>query len=1405
MPSENGEARRSSSRSRSSSSGARMRSQDSGAAKAAKQAKKAVSEVTDTAGKVSKAVGDAVGGAVDALGGWGQLDRHIRHYNPTFYEFAASSFLKRFGATSKASKFLLLLVALGVIQSTLPLFAWPLDYFARLLSFVFLFNTGHDLLKKGWGSGSDTDAMKVKSFLTLYLLVSLLEMVPMFLFDTTYHFGALWTFLLPMALFITPNKSNPKETLAVWIADSIFAQVSNVLDSVVPDGFVGSDQTTAFLSAGILALLLWAGILGSTGSYIVVFVVLMGATTHHVGKEYISAKDSSSGFSKQMTIWHNLMAIWLWRYLVSAVEGLHIPGVISVLGWIQYHLPTYFLWMTAIFFGMLLTQKTASSSKRADTWYAKWFTRKSSPRNSPAEGSAESASGKSRSSSRPSSSSRDGQRSRSSSEKRKRQISTVEDAEEFDLLPLSYNRPHEEQGSIKLGEEADQTLIWTWRSERLARRGDRMKFGTLLELNSNIEWWNYYVDYDALKKLFPSTPLDPSYLATQSRESSSLLPTARQRSTGKWASPEDFRKALDSEREKVETFYRSKEAEFVRAVELLEEEIAALEYRDLGADDVIKEVDEEDEEGPEDDDDVEARGESDQLISPRYRRTSARPRFKPRASLFGRFTSPFKARRSANLSTHETDILEASVGRQSRLAPPGHGMTASVSTLGAGEPVSPSLQGSRTMPKRRAPSSDHDSAEDRMLAAERRTSMSSNSSHERDIWTTRTHLSLGLVEMDPDMVPDFARHTLASTENRENGEAHEDNEEHPVFVWTASHDRATVLRIGFKKRISAVWLDVYSLKQYVDLNLTAFEKILKKYDKNTNSKLKKEYVSQEVLQSYPWQSSTRESLDTLLARILFLYRRVAVAGDEDLAKEQLRSQLREKVVVDRETVWSQMVSGRREGIFRSVEQDVDHPAFGSANVEKKHSILTTKSLIFAFALAVLIGIVLIQPFPSIPESNCLAMLVFCTILWATEAIPLFVTSLAVPLLVVFLRVLKDTSGETGARMTAANATKYIFSQMFSPTIMLLIGGFTIAAVLSKTRLDVMTATRVLNAAGTKPSVVLLVLMFVATFASMWISNVAAPTLCYALVKPILEELHPKSNFSKCLIIAIALASNIGGQASPISSPQNLIALGSMSPPLSWIEWFAISIPVAGSSVVAIWAFLHVNYKWETDLVIPKMRKNTDSLSKTHYFVLFISGLTIALWCAEKSMEGVVGDMGVIAIIPLLAFFGTGILSKEDFHSFHWSIVFLAMGGIALGKATLSSGLLDDLDRVLEKLVEGMGLYSILIIFSIIALVIATFISHTIAAVLLVPIATRIGDSLNEPHPRLLIMATALICSAGMGLPVSGFPNMTAITQENKLGQRFIGASDFLKNGIPASILTGFIIVTVGYAIMRGLG
>jgi hypothetical protein len=59
---------------------------------------------------------------------------------------------------------------------------------------------------------------------------------------------------------------------------------------------------------------------------------------------------------------------------------------------------------------------------------------------------------------------------------------------------------------------------------------------------------------------------------------------------------------------------------------------------------------------------------------------------------------------------------------------------------------------------------------------------------------------------------------------------------------------------------------------------------------------------------------------------------------------------------------------------------------------------------------------------------------------------------------------------------------------------------------------------------------------------MWISNVAAPVLCFSLAAPILRTLSVNHPFAKSLVIGIALASNLGGMTSPISSPQNIFAV-----------------------------------------------------------------------------------------------------------------------------------------------------------------------------------------------------------------------------------------------------------------------
>ncbi|KAH9964728.1 Sodium/sulfate symporter [Lactifluus volemus] len=381
--------------------------------------------------------------------------------------------------------------------------------------------------------------------------------------------------------------------------------------------------------------------------------------------------------------------------------------------------------------------------------------------------------------------------------------------------------------------------------------------------------------------------------------------------------------------------------------------------------------------------------------------------------------------------------------------------------------------------------------------------------------------------------------------------------------------------------------------------------------------------------------------------------------------------------------------------------------------------------------------------------------------------------------------------------------------MFSPTIMLLIGGFTIAAAVSKTNLDRTLITRVLSLAGTRPSVVLLAVMGVACFASMWISNVAAPTLCFTLVRPILRTLPPRASFGPCLVLAIALAANIGGQSSPISSPQNLIALQAMEPPLDWGRWLLVALPISGMSIVLIWLLLLISYRPSRlpmgggSLEIKSIRPTRERFTMKQWWVTLVCLVTIFLWVIEHEIEEWIGDMGVIAIIPIIAFFGTGVLKKDDFEQFLWSVVFLAMGGIALGKGVTSSGLLDNMDVLIRALVNGRSEIGVVVVLTTVVLVsdiclVSTFISHTIASVLLVPIAKAVGGNLPGNQANLLIFITGLVCS-------TGFPNQTAATQEDEMGQLYLTNVDFLKNGVPASVLAALMVSTLGYALMKLIG
>ncbi|RQM08450.1 hypothetical protein DH86_00000475 [Scytalidium sp. 3C] len=379
---------------------------------------------------------------------------------------------------------------------------------------------------------------------------------------------------------------------------------------------------------------------------------------------------------------------------------------------------------------------------------------------------------------------------------------------------------------------------------------------------------------------------------------------------------------------------------------------------------------------------------------------------------------------------------------------------------------------------------------------------------------------------------------------------------------------------------------------------------------------------------------------------------------------------------------------------------------------------------------------------------------------------------------------------------------YIFAAMWTPTIMLLLGGFTIAAALSKYDIAKRIATFVLSKAGTRPRTVLVTNMLVAAFASMWISNVAAPVLCFSIIQPMLRNLPSDSQMSKALILGIALASNIGGMLSPIASPQNIVALQIMSPTPTWGTWFFVVIPVGLVSILLIWITLLVSFRPSRGTTIVPIRPVKDKFTGVQWFISIVTLTTIVIWCVTHQLEWLFGDMGIVAIIPMVLFFGTGILTKEDFNNFLWTIIILAAGGLSLGKAVNSSGLLNSIATIITKQVEGMSLYSVLVSFSLLILVGATFISHTVAALIILPLIYSVGIGMEDPRPNLLVMGGALMCSAAMGLPTSGFPNMTAIMMEDPhTGQRYLQVKHFISRGIPSSIITLVVIVTIGYGLM----
>lgn len=623
-------------------------------------------------------------------------------------------------------------------------------------------------------------------------------------------------------------------------------------------------------------------------------------------------------------------------------------------------------------------------------------------------------------------------------------------------------------------------------------------------------------------------------------------------------------------------------------------------------------------------------------------------------------------------------------------------------------------------------------------------------------------------------------------------------------------------RVLLRKRVIGLYTTLSELNSFIELNQTGFKKACKKFDKSLNTNIKDAYLNDLPKKSYIFKPTTIEKVKNNIESLIKLYAVICNHTGEaglETARQELSIHLREHVVWERNTVWRDMIGLERKTYGTSTAGNSGSNKYKNgknANGDEKVSgalatslniTLKNPTILKGLAITIIFLILFnVNLFEDPQQGHCFALLVVASLLWATETIPLFVTSLLIPILIVSGSILKN---DNGTAMSAGESSKYILSTMWNSVILLLLGGFTLAAALSKYQIAKLLSTWILSKAGTNPSVVLLTIMGVALFASMWVSNVAAPVLCFSLIQPLLRTLPRGSQFANALILGIALASNVGGMALPIASPQNIVAIGAMNPPPSWGQWFVVAIPVCVLSLLLIWIFLLTTFNCNSkNTHLVPIRVIDEKFTGVQWYITIVSTGTILLWCVASKLEGIFGEMGIIALLPMVLFFGTGLLTAEDFNNYPWNIVVLAMGGTALGKAVASSGLLTEIAIGIQHQVEGLSIFGVCVSFGLLILIMATFVSHTVAALIVIPLVSEIGHNMEDPHPNLLIMVSALLCSAAMGLPTSGFPNVTAICMTDDFGKPYLTVGTFITRGVPSSIIAYIIVISVGYTTLR---
>jgi solute carrier family 13 (sodium-dependent dicarboxylate transporter), member 2/3/5 len=434
--------------------------------------------------------------------------------------------------------------------------------------------------------------------------------------------------------------------------------------------------------------------------------------------------------------------------------------------------------------------------------------------------------------------------------------------------------------------------------------------------------------------------------------------------------------------------------------------------------------------------------------------------------------------------------------------------------------------------------------------------------------------------------------------------------------------------------------------------------------------------------------------------------------------------------------------------------------------------------------------------------------------WMTEAVPLAVTSL-LPFLL--FPVLGITSAKDVAREYMDNI------------IFLFIGGFILAFAIERWNLHKRIALKILLAVGIKPSHILLGVMLTAWLVSMWISNTATVMMLLSAVMALIKQVEEhvtdekaRKRFATAILIGLAYSASIGGLATLVGTPTNMIFYRAwkesfpLSEEVNFLSWMKIGVPVSLALLLFTWALLNYFFirKYEKPPITKQFfRDELRKLGKMGYeekavFGIFI--MTAALWFTRSSIDfgafrypgwaslfgkhmEFIQDSTVAIFAAILLFLipsrsekGKFLMSWSDAEKLPLDIILLFGGGFALALGFDRSGLSDWIAGQLHGL-QGLPLPVVILGMCVTITIISEFASNVASIQLMLPILLALYKPLGI-SPLVLLIPATMSASLGFMLPVATAPNTIVF------GTRRIRTRDMYSIGIWVD-LAGILLIT----------